>query len=61
MQTSRAPATTAMTGMISPLMLKNLRHLLVSAISEAKAYDVPGLCRRLNPGDGADQDAFASM
>jgi len=50
-----------MTGMISPLMLKNLRHLLVSAISEAKAYDVPGLCRRLNPGDGADQDAFASM
>ena len=60
MQASRAPATTAMTGMISPLMLKNLRHLLASAISEAKAYDVPGLCRRLNLGDGTDQEAFAS-
>lgn len=41
-------------------MIKELRHLLASAIADAKAYDVPGLCRRLNLGDGEEQEAFAS-
>jgi hypothetical protein len=41
-------------------MIKELRHLLASAIADAKAYDVPALCRRLNLGDGGEQEAFAS-
>ncbi|SHG15785.1 abortive infection family protein [Bradyrhizobium erythrophlei] len=41
-------------------MLKELCHLLASAIADTKAYDVPGLCRRLNLGDGEEQEAFAS-
>jgi hypothetical protein len=45
---------------ISSAMIKDLRHLLASAIADAKAYDVPGLCRRLNLADGDDQEAFAS-
>jgi len=45
---------------IPPAMIKELRHLLASAIADAKAYDVPGLCRRLNLGDGEEQEAFAS-
>ncbi|CAA0129905.1 Uncharacterised protein [Starkeya nomas] len=45
---------------IPPAMIKELRHLLASAISDAKAYDVPGLCRRLNLADGEEQEAFAS-
>jgi hypothetical protein len=43
-----------------PAMIKELRHLLASAIADAKAYDVPALCRRLNLGDGDEQEAFAS-
>lgn len=34
--------------------------MLASAIADAKAYDVPALCRRLNLGDGEEQEAFAS-
>jgi AbiJ N-terminal domain 3/Abortive infection C-terminus len=45
---------------VPPAMLKELRQLLASAIADAKAYDVPGLCRRLNLGDGEDREAFAS-
>ncbi len=45
---------------VAPAMLKELRQLLASAIADAKAYDVPGLCRRLNLGDGEDREAFAS-
>jgi hypothetical protein len=41
-------------------MIKELRHLLASAIADAKAYDVPGLCRRLDLGDGDEQEAYAS-
>ncbi|MBY3060341.1 abortive infection family protein [Rhizobium leguminosarum] len=41
-------------------MVKELRHLLACAISDAKAYDVPGLCRRLGLADGDEQEAFAS-
>jgi hypothetical protein len=41
-------------------MIKELRHLLASAIATAKAYDVPALCRRLRLGDGDEQEAFAS-
>ncbi|MGR9426276.1 abortive infection family protein [Rhizobium leguminosarum] len=43
-----------------PAMVKELRHLLASAISDAKAYDVPALCRRLGLADGEEQEAFAS-
>jgi hypothetical protein len=43
-----------------PAIIKELRHLLASAIADAKAYDVPALCRRLNLGDGEEQEAFAS-
>lgn len=45
---------------ISPAMIRDLRHLLAQAIASAKAYDVPGLCRRLNLADGNEQEAFAS-
>jgi hypothetical protein len=41
-------------------MMKDLRHLLASAIANAKAYDVPALCRRLDLRDGEEQEAFAS-
>jgi len=41
-------------------MIKALREALASVIADAKAYDVPGLCRRLNLADGDDQEAFAS-
>ncbi len=41
-------------------MLKELRQLLASAIADARAYDVPALCRRLNLADGEDQEAYAS-
>ncbi len=41
-------------------MIKALREVLASVIADAKAYDVPGLCRRLNLADGDDQEAFAS-
>lgn len=45
---------------LSPSTLKELRHLLASAIADAKAYEVPALCRRLGLGDGQEQEAFAS-
>lgn len=43
-----------------PEMLKELRHYLASAIADAKAYEVPALCRRLNLAEGSEQEAFAS-
>jgi AbiJ N-terminal domain 3 len=43
-----------------PLMLKRRRQLVASAISEVKAYDVPGFCRRLDLADGSEGEAFAS-
>jgi len=49
-----------MTNPIPADMLKQLRHLLASAISDAKAYEVPALCRRLNLGDGTAEEAFSS-
>ena len=45
---------------IPPEVLKELRHYLASAISDAKAYEVPALCRRLNLANGSEQEAFAS-
>lgn len=45
---------------IPPVMIRELRHLLASAIADTKAYDVPNLCRRLNLGDGEEREAFAS-
>lgn len=43
-----------------PPMLKELRRLVASAISDAKAYDVPALCRRLGLADGSEQEAYGS-
>lgn len=43
-----------------PAMINELRRALASAIAEAKAYDVPALCRRLNLAHGDEQEAFAS-
>lgn len=60
MTTSRQPMSLPRPASIPPAMIKELRHLLASAIADAKAYDVPGLCRRLNLGDGEEQEAFAS-
>ncbi len=37
-----------------------MRHQLASAISEAKAYEVPSLCSRLGLESGAEQEAFSS-
>jgi len=45
---------------MEPSVLKELRHLLASAISDAKSYDVPGLCRRLDLADGSEDEAFGS-
>lgn len=45
---------------IPQAMLTELRRLVASGISDAKAYDVPGLCRRLGLDDGDEQEAFAS-
>jgi hypothetical protein len=55
-----ARANQAMNKTIPSAMLKDLRHQLASAISDAKAYDVPSLCRRLNLADGNEQEAFSS-
>jgi len=43
-----------------PLMAKELRQLVASAISDVKAYDVPGFCRRLGLADGTGEEAFSS-
>lgn len=45
---------------LPPAMVKELRQLLASAIADAKAYDVPALCRRLNLADGEEQEAYSS-
>ena len=45
---------------VPPAWIKALREALASAIADAKAYDVPALCRRLNLGDGDEQEAFSS-
>ena len=41
-------------------MLQQLRETIASVISNAKAYDVPGLCRRLGLADGTEEEAFKS-
>lgn len=45
---------------LPPGLLKELRHCLASAISDFKAYDVPGLCKRIGLADGTEQEAFSS-
>lgn len=60
MNAPRQPTPKPMLASFAPAMIKDLRHLLASAIADAKAYDVPGLCRRLNLADGEEQEAFAS-
>lgn len=41
-------------------LIKAMRHRLASAISDAKAYDVPNLCARLGLEAGTEQEAFSS-
>ncbi|HEX6002103.1 MAG TPA: abortive infection family protein [Hyphomicrobiaceae bacterium] len=41
-------------------MVKELRRLVASAIADEKAYDVPGVCRRLGLADGTGDEAFSS-
>ena len=45
---------------VSPNLVKELRHQLASAISDAKAYEVPKLCVNLGLADGTDEEAFRS-
>lgn len=37
-----------------------IREALLFAMSDAKAYDVPALCRRFGLADGEEQEAFSS-
>jgi hypothetical protein len=41
-------------------LIRDLRHLIASAISDAKAYEVPSLCGRLGLADGETDEAFGS-
>ena len=43
-----------------PALLRELRTVVASAISDFKAYEVPALCRRLGLADGSEQEAFSS-
>jgi hypothetical protein len=47
-------------GTVKPAMWAALRTATASAISEAKAYDVPSLCARLGLADGTEEEAFRS-
>jgi hypothetical protein len=49
-----------MTTAPTPATLVELRHLLASAISDAKAYNVPSLCVRLGLEGGTEEDAGRS-
>lgn len=40
--------------------LQKLRHELASAISDYKAYEVPGVCARLGLEEGSEEEAFQS-
>lgn len=44
----------------SPKLIKEVRHLVASAISDAKAYEVPNLCVRLGLSEGTGEEAFSS-
>jgi len=40
--------------------MQGLRHELASAISDYKAYEVPGVCARLGLEEGSEEEAFQS-
>ncbi len=40
--------------------MQELRHELASAISDYKAYEVPGVCARLGLEEGSEEEAFQS-
>ena len=40
-------------------LIKAIRHRLTSAISDAKAYDVPSVCTRLGLEEGTEEEAFS--
>jgi hypothetical protein len=46
--------------MLPTTWVRDLRHLLASQLSDAKAYDLPALCRGLGLADGTEQEAFSS-
>lgn len=41
-------------------LIDHLRTSLVGAISDFKAYDVPGICSRIGLADGTDDEAYSS-
>lgn len=43
-----------------PALVNELRHLVASAISDFKAYDVPKVCERIGLADGTSEEAFSS-
>ncbi|WP_424991238.1 abortive infection family protein [Fluviibacterium sp. S390] len=45
---------------VSTKLIQELRRELASAISDYKAYDVPGVCTRLGLADGSEEEAFQS-
>lgn len=49
-----------MTAKLPAALVKQLKHLIARAISDAKAYDVPALCTRLGLAEGTEQEAFSS-
>lgn len=44
----------------TPKQIKDLRHQLASAISDAKAYDLPSICSRLGLFEGETDEAMRS-
>jgi len=49
-----------MSGALSSNVAKSLRQVTADVISNEKAYDVPGICRRLGLSDGNSEEAFRS-
>jgi len=45
---------------VPPILVKELRHLLASAISNEKSYNVPSFCARLGLESGTPEEAFSS-
>lgn len=43
-----------------PDLVRRLRGVLANVISDAKAYEVPDLCRRIGLAEGTEQEAYQS-
>ncbi|SDD21438.1 abortive infection family protein [Belnapia rosea] len=49
-----------MNAKVPPGLIRELRDQLASAISDAKAYEVPSLCARLGLAEGTEEEAYRS-